>query len=66
METIITWILKLLLAKNRDHISQGQIDAKLKSLFFNEKSAFRLKTNKLRARWGPLLGMFSGNTGPNT
>ncbi len=66
METIITWILKLLLAKNRDHISQSQIDAKLKSLFFNEKSAFRLKTNKLRARWGPLLGMFSGNTGPNT
>jgi exonuclease III len=59
METIITWVTKLILTKNRDFISNEQIKAKFKTLFYYEKQLFGINSKKMRSRWGPLLQKFS-------
>ncbi len=60
METMITWITKLILAINREeHISFSQIEAKFKILFYYEKQAFGLRSKKMSTRWGPLLRKYA-------
>jgi hypothetical protein len=58
METMITWLSKLILGINRDHISLSQIENKWKTLLFYERSAFGRNSKIMKSRWVPLLAKF--------
>ena len=59
METMITWVTKLILAINREEIISNEvIQQKFQTLFYYEQKTFGLKSKKMRARWGNLLDIF--------
>ena len=60
METIITWVIKLIMSINREElISNEVIVHKFNTLFYYEKKMFGLHSRKLKARWGNLLNKFT-------
>ena len=59
METIITWVIKLIMSIDRELISNEVIVQKFNTLFYYEKKAFGLHSKKLKARWGNLLNKFT-------
>jgi hypothetical protein len=59
METIINWVTRLIMVKNREElISNELISSKIKTLFFFEKQMLGIGSKKMRKRWGPLLSKF--------
>ncbi len=62
METMITWVTKMIMGINRENqISNEEIDGRFKLLFLYEKQTFGITSKRMKARWGPLLQKFNFN-----
>jgi hypothetical protein len=59
MEVIITWSLRLIMAIERNQELRDEVVLnQIKTLFFYEKTCYRINSKQMRSRWGELIELF--------
>jgi len=62
MEVIIVWVLRLIMAIEREQLILNEaILLNIKTLFFYERTCFGSNSKKFKSRWGRLIELFHDN-----